>query len=262
MKKIILPISLILLFNQFVVSSSNINIKKYHKKGMRLYKQRRYHAALRYFKKILTIDKNKHDALYNCACMNALLKKLDNTLFFLTKLLFINPKWKVKLLPNVESDFRYIKYNPRFILYSRFFLQKNNGLNNINYLLGEYSGAKTGKDFEGGATVTTYTINIKPGGSDYYFSVNVSPALGNFLYSKIIKITNYRNLYLLKLNEDKVTPYKIGFVELKLLADGRALISFPFYNRNDKAPWDISNRVTGFHIPKDIKNDIFLLNRK
>ncbi len=232
-------------------------IKRNHRTGMYMYSKKRYAKALLLFKSILKIDENNQDALYNCACMNALLKKTDNALFFLSKLYHINPRWRIKLLPNKEKDFRYIKRHARFILYKRFFLQKISGLRYLRYIKGYYKGKRTGKDFEGGATVTTHNISIQKQKRHYYLTIVLRPAYGQHLRSKIIEIARYRNIYLLKL-DDKATPHQFGFVEIRFYRRSRkALITFPFYNRNVKAPWDILKKIKVFPVLKDIAKDSF-----
>ncbi len=88
------------------------NVNKLNKTGLAFYRKKQYRQALKYFQKILEIKPDHQEAIYNCACMNALLKKPGLAVMHLDRLFKINPGWKIKL--DKEADFRFIRNSSEF----------------------------------------------------------------------------------------------------------------------------------------------------
>jgi ankyrin repeat protein len=80
--------------------------------AFKYYKAKKYKKALYYFKKINGIDKNNERAIYNSACMNALLKRTGKTITLLKRLFKLNPDWKKNLVR--ERDFNKIRLKIEF----------------------------------------------------------------------------------------------------------------------------------------------------
>ncbi len=194
-------------------SKNMTNIKVMHQIGMKKYRLGLYKKALIYFKRILELKPYNNDALYNCACMNALLRKVDNTIFYLINLININRKWKIKLYNGVEKDFRFIKNHPRFILYKKYWIHGVNTNKLINHIKGEYAGTTKVDDPE---HRFAKTIQFEMILSRRQLNIG-SGIIGILLQGSAHKVYKHGNIFLLYATYPKSYGYEHGFCGTLLL---------------------------------------------
>ncbi len=208
-KKYFISVVLIFLFivssaaysNDFKIYLKSTNIKFLEKKGLGFYKKKNYKAALTFFNRILKLKPKNQNALYNCACMNALLGNVNRTIYYLLNLFIINPKWKVKLKYRMEKDFLKIFYNPLFAAYRKFWLTNLNFKNFVKRFSGSYESESKIALTSAQAVESEFEIVI---GKDNVFDIGV-PAYGSFLRGKIQKISNFSNIYVLSIKCGQVS---------------------------------------------------------
>lgn len=236
------------------------SIRKLNKIGMLYYKKNVPVIALSYFKRIVKLQPLNQKALYNCACMNALLGKIRETVFYLLNLFNVNPSWIKKLKPGAEKDFQYIKNHPIFRLYKMYWLEGTHPRYDvypyfyIKHFAGTYDSIRL--FFNRDSTVNRfYTLKIKIKKSrlnrrsftNIVFTVDANNEIGRIfhgyaakkgsvpkIYSLSGKPSKPGNVFLLELeqnfdsNEDTTRMYLVEIVQLTKKA---LQIRFAFYKK-------------------------------
>ncbi len=185
---------------------SSTNTRYLHKIGMKYYSKKNYKIALSFFKRILMLNSTDQNALYNCACMNALLGKVSNTINYLKKLFKLNAGWKKKLKPGAEKDFRTILNSPEFTKFRNRILAQNNqatAQNQVdNNIIGTYLSVEGAREHAGGnlvyssltITASSVSINLEPNyGELYNVKIKKWIKLGHNKYRLIVVDTYYTN---------------------------------------------------------------------
>ncbi len=245
------------------------NVNTLHKLGIKNYKKNGFREALIYFKRILQLKPHNEKALYDCACMNALLGNTHEAIYYLVNLFNINHKWKVKLKSGAEKDFRYIKNNPHFLLYKKFWLSKSKSRRFVRLIKGRYQGTTTGPDTEHrGVIIRMLDLNITP----TRIFVLSGTQIGPLFVGKILRVVKHGNLFLIYAKDFGGITTSPGVVTtmiievVKLSHKSLKVVGGYFKRGRDKKLFDkikyIKSKNDFAHFLCDLAGEVFVNKRR